>query len=77
MFTYTWNEFLLALVLVSGAPDKQTAPLGLSFFAGAVRAGDPTKVAAAAVLVMLPIVIVYLVLQRHFVRGMLAGAIKG
>jgi raffinose/stachyose/melibiose transport system permease protein len=77
VFTYTWNEFLLALVLVSGAPDKQTAPLGLSFFAGAVRAGDPTKVAAAAVLVMLPIVIVYLVLQRHFVRGMLAGAIKG
>jgi len=77
VFTYTWNEFLLALVLVSGSQSHQTAPLGLSFFAGAVRAGDPTKVAAAAVLVMLPIVIVYLVLQRHFVRGMLAGAIKG
>jgi raffinose/stachyose/melibiose transport system permease protein len=76
VFTYTWNEFLLALVLIT-SPDKQTAPLGLSFFAGAVRAGDPTKVAAAAVLVMMPIVIVYIVLQRHFVRGMLAGAIKG
>jgi raffinose/stachyose/melibiose transport system permease protein len=76
VFTYTWNEFLLALVLIT-SPDKQTAPLGLSFFAGAVRAGDPTKVAAAAVLVMMPIVIVYILLQRHFVRGMLAGAIKG
>jgi len=76
VFTYTWNEFLLALVLVSGAPDKQTAPLTLSFFAGATRAGDPTKVAAAAVLVAAPIVIVYIVLQRHFIRGMLAGAIK-
>lgn len=76
VFTYTWNEFLLALVLVSGSESHQTAPLGLSFFAGATRAGDPTKVAAAAVLVALPILIVYLFLQRHFVRGMLAGAIK-
>jgi raffinose/stachyose/melibiose transport system permease protein len=76
VFTYTWNEFLLALVLVSGDPDKQTAPLALSFFAGAERAGDPTKVAAAAVLVAMPVVIVYIVLQRHFIRGMLAGAIK-
>jgi len=63
-------------VLVSGDPDKQTAPLALSFFAGAERAGDPTKVAAAAVLVAMPVVIVYIVLQRHFIRGMLAGAIK-
>jgi raffinose/stachyose/melibiose transport system permease protein len=76
VFTYTWNEFLLALVLVSGSESHQTAPLGLSFFAGASRAGDPTKVAAAAVLVALPILVVYLFLQRHFVRGMLAGAIK-
>jgi raffinose/stachyose/melibiose transport system permease protein len=76
VFTYTWNEFLLALVLVSGSQSHQTAPLGLSFFAGAARAGDPTKVAAAAVLVAAPILIVYLFLQRHFVRGMLAGALK-
>ena len=76
VFTYTWNEFLLALVLVSGSESHQTAPLGLSFFAGASRAGDPTKVAAAAVLVALPILLVYLFLQRHFVRGMLGGAIK-
>jgi raffinose/stachyose/melibiose transport system permease protein len=69
VFVYTWNEFLLALVLVSSSQSHQTAPLGLSFFAG-------TKVAAAAVLVALPILLVYLFLQRHFVRGMLAGAIK-
>jgi raffinose/stachyose/melibiose transport system permease protein len=76
VFVYTWNEFLLALVLVSGSESHQTAPLGLSFFAGAARAGDPTKVAAAAMLVALPILFVYLFLQRHFVRGMLGGAIK-
>ena len=43
VFTYTWNEFLLALVLVSGAPSKQTAPLGLSFFAGAVARRRPDQ----------------------------------
>jgi raffinose/stachyose/melibiose transport system permease protein len=76
VFVYTWNEFLLALVLVSASESHQTAPLGLSFFAGASRAGDPTKVAAAAVLVAAPILLMYLFLQRHFVRGMLAGALK-
>ncbi len=50
VFIYTWNEFLLALVLLAGS-DNTTAPLGLSFFAGVARAGDPTKVAAASVLV--------------------------
>jgi raffinose/stachyose/melibiose transport system permease protein len=75
VFVYTWNEFLLALVLIQDT-SKYTAPLGLSYFAGAARAGDPTKVAAAAVLVALPIVVVYIALQRHFIRGMLAGAIK-
>jgi raffinose/stachyose/melibiose transport system permease protein len=76
VFTYTWNEFLLALVLVAGDPSKQTAPLSLSFFAGAVRGSDPTKVAAAAVLVATPIMIAFVLLQRHFIRGMLAGAVK-
>ena len=75
VFMWTWNEFLLALVMIQD-PDLQTAPLGLSFFATATRAGDPTRVAAAAVLVALPVVVVYVFLQRHFIRGMLAGAIK-
>jgi hypothetical protein len=70
------RAFPPVIVLVSGSESHQTAPLGLSFFAGAARAGDPTKVAAAAVLVALPILVVYLFLQRHFVRGMLAGALK-
>jgi raffinose/stachyose/melibiose transport system permease protein len=75
VFMYTWNEFLLALVMLQGSSNT-TAPLGLSYFAGATRAGDPTKVAAAAVLVALPVVIAYVFLQRHFIRGVLAGAVK-
>ena len=75
IFMYTWNEFLLALVMIQD-PSKTTAPLGLSFFATATRAGDPTAVAAAAVIVALPVVLVYIVLQRHFIRGVTAGAVK-
>jgi raffinose/stachyose/melibiose transport system permease protein len=76
VFMYTWNEFLLALVMLQGNPDVSTAPLGLSYFASTTRAGDPTKVAAAAVLVATPVVLVYIFLQRQFIRGVLAGAIK-
>jgi raffinose/stachyose/melibiose transport system permease protein len=76
VFMYTWNEFLLALVMLQGS-NNTTAPLGLSYFAGVTRSGDPTKVAAAAVMVALPVVTVYLLLQRHFIRGVLAGALKG
>jgi raffinose/stachyose/melibiose transport system permease protein len=75
VFMYTWNEFLLALFMLQGS-ENTTAPLGLSYFAGQTRAGDPTKVAAAAVLVATPVVIAFIFLQRHFIRGVLAGAIK-
>jgi raffinose/stachyose/melibiose transport system permease protein len=75
VFLYTWNEFLLALVMLQGSSNT-TAPLGLSYFAGATRGGDPTKVAAASVLVAAPVVLVYVFLQRHFIRGVLGGAIK-
>ena len=75
IFMWTWNEFLLALVLIQN-PNKQTAPLGLSYFAGAAHATDRTKVAAASILVAAPILVVYVVLQRHFLRGMTAGAVK-
>jgi len=75
VFMWTWNEFLLALVMIQ-SDSLRTAPLGLALFAGANRYSDPTLTAAAAVLVALPIVIVYVFLQRSFIRGMFAGAVK-
>jgi len=76
LFLYTWNEFLMALVLVPQNPAVQTAPLALSFFAGSTRNFDPAVTAAAAVTVALPIVAVYVVLQRRFISGITAGAVK-
>jgi raffinose/stachyose/melibiose transport system permease protein len=76
VFMWTWNEFLLALVMIQ-SDDLRTAPLGLALFQGANRnSQDVTLVAAAAVLVALPIMIVYVFLQRSFIRGMFAGAVK-
>lgn len=76
LFMFTWNEFLLALVMIQDE-SVRTAPLALSFFAGNRRTGDPAVIAAAAVMVALPILIVYVFLQRRFITGMVAGAVKG
>jgi raffinose/stachyose/melibiose transport system permease protein len=75
LFMWTWNEFLLALVMVSDE-GLRTAPLGLSFFQGR-NESNLTLLAAGSVLVALPVVILYVFLQRHFIRGMLSGAVKG
>jgi raffinose/stachyose/melibiose transport system permease protein len=72
---WTWNEFLLALVMVTDE-GLRTAPLGLSFFQGR-NLQNLTLLAAGAVIVATPVVVLYVFLQRHFIRGMLSGAVKG
>jgi raffinose/stachyose/melibiose transport system permease protein len=72
---WTWNEFLLALVMVTDE-GLRTAPLGLSFFQGR-NTSNLTLLAAGAVIVATPVVVLYVFLQRHFIRGMLSGAVKG
>jgi raffinose/stachyose/melibiose transport system permease protein len=75
VFMWTWNEFLLALVMVSDE-SLRTAPLGLAFFQGR-NTSDQELLAAGSVIVAAPVVLVFLFLQRHFIRGMLSGAVKG
>jgi raffinose/stachyose/melibiose transport system permease protein len=74
VFMWTWNEFLLALVMVSDE-GLRTAPLGLAFFQGR-NTTDLPLLAAGAVIVATPVVVLYVFLQRHFIRGMLSGAVK-
>ena len=73
-FLYAWNDFLLALVVVSGN-DLRTAPLQLGLFIGQ-RLSDIPALAAAAVIVSVPVVIIYVALQRDLIEGILSGAIK-
>jgi raffinose/stachyose/melibiose transport system permease protein len=74
-FTWTWNEFLLALVLVQD-PAVETMPVGLGFFVGE-HSADQTLLAAAASIVSAPIIIIFIFFQRTFIRGMVSGAVKG
>ncbi|GAA2077541.1 carbohydrate ABC transporter permease [Actinomadura alba] len=72
---WTWNEFLLALVIINSDEGLRTAPLGLSFFQGQHQTDYPLLM-AGALIVAAPVVIVYVFLQRHFIAGMLSGALK-
>lgn len=76
VFMNTWNEFLLALVLIQN-DTMRTAPVVLAFFAGGQHIRDPILIGAAAVLVAAPVVVVYSLLQRQFLRGLLEGALSG
>lgn len=75
VFMWTWNEFFLPLVMIS-TESLRTAPLGLAFFSGQ-HVTEHALMAAAATIVALPVVILYLFLQRQVIAGMLSGAIKG
>jgi raffinose/stachyose/melibiose transport system permease protein len=75
VFMWTWNEFLLALVLVQ-KETMRTLPVGLAFFQGRYSANIPLM-AAGSLIVAGPILLVYILFQRHFIRGMLGGAVKG
>jgi raffinose/stachyose/melibiose transport system permease protein len=74
LFMWSWNEFLLPLVMVTDDA-LRTAPLGLAFFAGQ-HSTDRIGMAAAAVIVSAPVILVFIIFQRSFIRGMAAGAVK-
>jgi raffinose/stachyose/melibiose transport system permease protein len=68
---WTWNEFLMPLVLIT-SEERRTAPLGLAFFKGQ-NLTDYSLQSAAGIIVALPIVILYFFLQKRFISGMLGG----
>lgn len=74
VFMWTWNEFLLPLVMITDE-SLRTAPLGLAFFQSQ-HTSQFALLAAGATIVALPVVVLYLFLQRHFIAGMLSGALK-
>jgi raffinose/stachyose/melibiose transport system permease protein len=74
-FMWVWNGFLMPLVMIS-SESLRTAPLSISFFQGQYVA-DVTLIAAACVIVALPVVVAYAFLQRQFIAGSVSGALKG
>jgi multiple sugar transport system permease protein len=77
VFLACWNEFLLAISLTSTTAAR-TAPATLAFFSGASQFTVPTgPIAAAAVVITIPIILFVLFFQRRIVAGLTSGAVKG
>ena len=77
VFIFAWNDFLFAISLTS-TNAARTVPAALSAFPGESQFTQPIgSVAAAAVIVTIPIIIMVLIFQRRIVAGLTAGAVKG
>jgi multiple sugar transport system permease protein len=77
VFIFCWNDFLFAISLTSSDASR-TVPAALAFFTGESSFTQPTgSIAAAAVVVTIPIIIFVLFFQRRIVAGLTAGAVKG
>jgi len=76
-FLLIWNEYVLALFLLSD-PSKMTVPVGLyNLRATQGYAGDWGSMFAGLVIILVPATIVFLVLERRIVGGLTTGALKG
>ncbi len=74
-FMRGWNDFIYALTLVGR--DKQTLPPGLVLTYVGEFQSQWADMMAASLLVSLPLVIAFVIFQRHIVSGLTAGAVKG
>jgi raffinose/stachyose/melibiose transport system permease protein len=72
---YTWNQFLLAIVLVDD-PTQRTMAGALGAFQGQWGTNIPL-LSAGSLLILAPTLIVFLAFQRHFVAALLQGSLKG
>lgn len=72
---FAWNEYLLSLTFLN-SNNQKTLPLILTVFVGRYSMSWD-KVFAILTLTVLPVLILYLFLQKYFIKGLVAGAVKG
>jgi ABC-type glycerol-3-phosphate transport system permease component len=70
-----WDDYTLALTFIND-PQKWTLPIALQLFQGQ-HATQWGLVFAASIIQLVPIVLIFVVFQRHIVKGLMAGAVKG
>lgn len=73
-FIWAWNDFVIALTFIS-SPDKRTLPLGIYSFLGQYTV-EWHYLMAAALIAVIPVVILFLLIERFLVKGLTAGAVK-
>ncbi|MGN6300353.1 MAG: carbohydrate ABC transporter permease, partial [Angustibacter sp.] len=75
-FLWVWNDLLVGLVFLGGTPDVAPITVVLASLSG-TRGGAWYLLSAGAFVAMIVPIIVFMALQRFFVRGLLAGGLKG
>lgn len=75
VFIFCWNEFLYALSFTS-SPAARTIPVGIALFPG-LHVVPWGEIAAASIVVTLPLVVLAFAFQRRIIEGLTAGAVKG
>jgi alpha-glucoside transport system permease protein len=75
-FMFVWNDLLVALILVGGTPDVAPMTVTIAGLINSLGQGYHLLTAAAFISMILPL-IVFVSLQRYFVRGILGGSVKG
>lgn len=77
-FKYAWNEFLLPMVFTLGNPDQRPLSVGIVALRSAGEAASSWNLMlAGTMLSVIPMLVVYLILNRYFISGLTSGAIKG
>ena len=77
VFLFCWNEFLFAISFTSTLASR-TAPASIAYFSGSSQFTVPTgPIAAASVVITIPIIIFVVFFQRRIVAGLTSGAVKG
>jgi alpha-glucoside transport system permease protein len=75
-FLWVWNDYLVALIFIGAKPDVQVLTMRLAELVGS-RGNDWHLLTSAAFIAMALPLLVFIALQRYFVRGMMAGSVKG
>jgi raffinose/stachyose/melibiose transport system permease protein len=73
---WMWNDFLLPLLMITDS-DNYTVLLSTNMLFGQYNNNDWTAILATLILAMLPMVTLYLFLQKYITKGIAEGALKG
>ena len=74
-FMMSWSRFMWPLIVISD-PQYYTLPVGISYLSG-LFSSNWRLIASGSLISIIPIIIIFLFLQRYFIKGAMAGAIKG
>jgi len=74
-FLNAWNDFMWPLIVLSDE-SRYTLPVALANLSGE-HVQDTELMMAGAVVTVLPVMVVFLVLQRYYIQGVMAGSVKG